>query len=154
VGLYIPEDDILHSHRSENLKSYIALTGWALYLRCNVSCEARTGFLYPRNGIIHNHRRESLKSYIALTGWALYWRCNVSCEVRTEFLYPRNGILHSHGREKRVLPFKCGIFEDSITTSSQKVTKYSNKQTNKLRGFRIAFKLYGPVGKVSTNFCG
>jgi hypothetical protein len=27
---YIPEDGILHGHRRENLKSYIALTGWAL----------------------------------------------------------------------------------------------------------------------------
>jgi hypothetical protein len=26
----IPEDDILHSHRREYLKSYIALTGWSL----------------------------------------------------------------------------------------------------------------------------
>jgi hypothetical protein len=26
----IPEDTILHSHRRENLKSYIALTGWIL----------------------------------------------------------------------------------------------------------------------------
>jgi hypothetical protein len=26
----IPEDGILHSHRRENLKSYIALTVWAL----------------------------------------------------------------------------------------------------------------------------
>jgi hypothetical protein len=26
----IPEDDVLHSHRRENLKSYIALTGWTL----------------------------------------------------------------------------------------------------------------------------
>jgi hypothetical protein len=26
----IPEDDILHSHRRENFKSYITLTGWAL----------------------------------------------------------------------------------------------------------------------------
>jgi hypothetical protein len=26
----IPEDAILHSHRRENLKSYIALTGWPL----------------------------------------------------------------------------------------------------------------------------
>jgi hypothetical protein len=26
----IPEDDILHSHRRGNLKSYIALTGWTL----------------------------------------------------------------------------------------------------------------------------
>jgi hypothetical protein len=26
----ITEDGILHSHRRENLKSYIALTGWAL----------------------------------------------------------------------------------------------------------------------------
>jgi hypothetical protein len=27
----IPEDDILHSHRRENLKSYKALTGWTLW---------------------------------------------------------------------------------------------------------------------------
>jgi hypothetical protein len=27
---HIPEDDILHSHRREKLKSYIALTGWTL----------------------------------------------------------------------------------------------------------------------------
>jgi hypothetical protein len=26
----IPEDGMLYSHRRENLKSYIALTGWAL----------------------------------------------------------------------------------------------------------------------------
>jgi hypothetical protein len=26
----IPEDGILHSHRHENLKSYIVLTGWSL----------------------------------------------------------------------------------------------------------------------------
>jgi hypothetical protein len=26
----IPEDDILHSYRRENLKFYIALTGWTL----------------------------------------------------------------------------------------------------------------------------
>jgi hypothetical protein len=28
--LHTPEDGILHSHRCENLKSYIALTGWTL----------------------------------------------------------------------------------------------------------------------------
>jgi hypothetical protein len=27
---HVPEDTILHCHRRENLKSYIALTGWAL----------------------------------------------------------------------------------------------------------------------------
>jgi hypothetical protein len=27
---YMPEDDILHSHSRDDLKSYIALTGWAL----------------------------------------------------------------------------------------------------------------------------
>jgi hypothetical protein len=26
----IPEDGIIYSHRRENLKSYLALTGWAL----------------------------------------------------------------------------------------------------------------------------
>jgi hypothetical protein len=30
LGFYIPEDGILHSHRREHLKSYIALTGWTL----------------------------------------------------------------------------------------------------------------------------
>jgi hypothetical protein len=30
LGFYISEKDILHSHRLENLKSYIELTGWAL----------------------------------------------------------------------------------------------------------------------------
>jgi hypothetical protein len=29
LGIYIPEDGILHSHRRENFKSYIALSGWA-----------------------------------------------------------------------------------------------------------------------------
>jgi hypothetical protein len=47
-----PEDTILHSHRRENLKSYI-------------------GFYIPEDGILRSHRREYLKSYIALTGWAL-----------------------------------------------------------------------------------
>jgi hypothetical protein len=30
TGCNIPEDDILHSHCRENLRSYIALTGWTL----------------------------------------------------------------------------------------------------------------------------
>jgi hypothetical protein len=30
LGVYIPEVGILHSQRRENLKSYIALPGWAL----------------------------------------------------------------------------------------------------------------------------
>jgi hypothetical protein len=30
LGFYTPEDYILHRHRRENLKSYIALTGWTV----------------------------------------------------------------------------------------------------------------------------
>jgi hypothetical protein len=37
MEFYIPEDGILHSHRRENLKCYIALTGWTLKRRRNVS---------------------------------------------------------------------------------------------------------------------
>jgi hypothetical protein len=45
-GSYIPEDDILHSHCRENLKSYIALTGCALKWRRNVSpVKYKVGFL-------------------------------------------------------------------------------------------------------------
>jgi hypothetical protein len=33
----IPEGGILHSYRSENLKSYVVLTGWVLYRTSNAS---------------------------------------------------------------------------------------------------------------------
>jgi hypothetical protein len=66
LGFYIPEDDILHSHRCENLKSYIALTGWALQRRRNVTAlKYEMGFYIPEDGILHSHRRENLKSYKA-----------------------------------------------------------------------------------------
>jgi hypothetical protein len=68
----IPEDGILHSHRRENFKSYIALTGWALQRRRNVSpVKYELGFYIPEDGILHSHHSENLKSYIALTGWTL-----------------------------------------------------------------------------------
>jgi hypothetical protein len=68
----IPGNGILHSHRRENLNSYIALTGWALYRSGNVSpMRYELGSYIPEDDILHNHRRENLKSYIALTGWAL-----------------------------------------------------------------------------------
>jgi hypothetical protein len=45
----IPEDTILHSHSRENIKSYIALTGWSQQRRRNVSpVKYELGFLYPR----------------------------------------------------------------------------------------------------------
>jgi hypothetical protein len=72
LGFYIPEDYILHSHRRENLKSYIALTSWTLWRRRNVSpVKYDQRFYIPEDDILHSHRRESLKSYIALTGWTL-----------------------------------------------------------------------------------
>jgi hypothetical protein len=68
----IPEDDILHSHRREHLKSYIALTGCILYWRGNVSpVKYELGFYTPEDDILHSHYRENRKSYIALTGWTL-----------------------------------------------------------------------------------
>jgi hypothetical protein len=72
LGFYIPEDDIIHRHRREHLKSYIALTGWTLYQRRNVSpMKYELGFYFPGDYILHSYRRENLKSYIALDGWVL-----------------------------------------------------------------------------------
>jgi hypothetical protein len=63
LGFYIPED-ILHSHRRENHKSYIALKGWTLYQRRNVSpVKYELGFYIPED-ILHGYRRENHKSYI------------------------------------------------------------------------------------------
>jgi hypothetical protein len=50
LGFYIPEDDILHNHRRENLKSYITLTGWSLYGRRNVfPVRYELGFYIPED---------------------------------------------------------------------------------------------------------
>jgi hypothetical protein len=73
----IAEDDILHSHRREYLKSYIGLTGCALYRRRNVSpVSYELGFYIPEDDILHSHRHENVNSYIALIAWDLYWRRN------------------------------------------------------------------------------
>jgi hypothetical protein len=68
----MPENDILHSHRRENLKSYIALAGWALQRRNYVfPVSYGLSFYIQEDGILHSHHRENLKSYILITGWAL-----------------------------------------------------------------------------------
>jgi hypothetical protein len=57
LGFYIQEVDILHSHCHENLKSYIALTGWALKRRRNVfPVRYEVCFYIAQDGIPHSHR--------------------------------------------------------------------------------------------------
>jgi hypothetical protein len=64
LGFYIPEDAILHSHRRESIKSYIALTGWAVQWRSNVSpVRCKLGVYILENYILHSVRRGNLKSY-------------------------------------------------------------------------------------------
>jgi hypothetical protein len=72
LSFCIPEDDIHHSQRCEDLKSYIALTGWAVLWRGNKSpVRYELSFYIPEDDILHSDCRENLRSYIALTGWAL-----------------------------------------------------------------------------------
>jgi hypothetical protein len=72
LDFYIQEDGILHTHRREHIKSYIALTGWTMYRRRNVSpVRYELDFYIQEDGIFHSDRREHIKSYIALTGWTL-----------------------------------------------------------------------------------
>jgi hypothetical protein len=59
----LPEDDILHSNRRENLKYYTSVTGWTLQRRRYVSpVKYELGFYIAENGIRHSHRRVNLKS--------------------------------------------------------------------------------------------
>jgi hypothetical protein len=52
LGFYIPED-ILHSRRRGNLKSYIAVTGWILSWIRNVSpVKYELRFYIPEDGIL------------------------------------------------------------------------------------------------------
>jgi hypothetical protein len=62
------EDSIPHSHRREDLKSYLAWTGWAPYLICNVfPVRYELSFYIPENGTRDSHGRENLKIYIRLS---------------------------------------------------------------------------------------
>jgi hypothetical protein len=62
LGFYIPEDAILHSHCRENIKSYIALTGWALQLRRKVfPVKYELRFSNPEDGIPHSYVRVNIK---------------------------------------------------------------------------------------------
>jgi hypothetical protein len=86
---YIPEDGILHSHRRENLKSYIALTGCSLYQRRNVfPVKYDLGSYISEDVILHSHSRENLKSYL------MFWICNnhylssFVCLQTSLFLFP------------------------------------------------------------------
>jgi hypothetical protein len=86
LGFYISEDGILHSHRRANLKSYIALTGWAKWRRFNVSpVRYELGFYIPDDGILHSHRRANLKSYTARVcpRWTLstFCQCTVQSSI-------------------------------------------------------------------------
>jgi hypothetical protein len=121
---HIPEDDILHSHRRENLKSYIALTGWTLQWRCNVSpVKYEQGFYIPEDDNLHNHCRENLKSYIALTGWTLQWRCNVSpVKYEQGFYIPEDDNLHSHSRKSSTLTYGVFVYTDRSTSSARQST--------------------------------
>jgi hypothetical protein len=54
MGFYIPEDGIRHRHLREQLKSYITLPGWALYLRRNVSpVKYELGLYISEDCILH-----------------------------------------------------------------------------------------------------
>jgi hypothetical protein len=62
----MPEDGILHSHRRENIRSYIVLTGRALWWRRNMfPVRYELGFCIPEYGILHCHRRENRKSDVS-----------------------------------------------------------------------------------------
>jgi hypothetical protein len=58
----IPEDGIFHSHRRENLKSYIVIRyGDDSHRKVHTRATRRN---IAEDGVFHNHLRENLKSYI------------------------------------------------------------------------------------------
>jgi hypothetical protein len=66
TGRNIPEYGILLSHRGEDMKFYLALTGSGLSvsLQC-VFCEVKAGFYIPEDGILQKdqHRKQIVHVY-------------------------------------------------------------------------------------------
>jgi hypothetical protein len=64
TGHHIPENGILYRHRREHLKSYMALTGWTLQWRGNVSpVKYELGSYIAEDAILHSHRRDKRYNY-------------------------------------------------------------------------------------------
>jgi hypothetical protein len=103
---HIPEDDILHSRRREYLKYYIALTGWALQRRRNVSpVRYELGFYIPED-ILHTDRCEILKSYIVgIFINSLYGRSEShnGIELNVTNLIVKNYLVSIIGKERQML---------------------------------------------------
>jgi hypothetical protein len=62
----IPEDGILHSHHSENRKTYKFNTHWRMVssgMLRRVALVRTTRRNIPEDAILHSHRRENLKSF-------------------------------------------------------------------------------------------
>jgi hypothetical protein len=99
--LHISEYGNVHNHRSEKLRSYVALTDCAMQRRSNVfPVKYELGFYIPKDDILHSHRSEELRSYVALTGCAMQRRSNVSpVKYELRFYIPKDDILQSHRRE-------------------------------------------------------
>jgi hypothetical protein len=135
LGFYIPEDGILHSHRRENLKSYIALTGWALYWRHNVSpVKYELGFYIPEDGILHSHRsavrvharticydqRPRSNVVLAIRETSNAWHCHFTQRTAGNCDSPRH-ILQSHrySRATDLCPTYCVILGDDEKSSPE-----------------------------------
>jgi hypothetical protein len=88
---HIPEAGILHSHCRESLKSYIALAGWAMQRRLNVSSvRYELGFCIPEDDILYCTLSPTVFIVTAvktsnfnkaLTGWTLYCHCRENLNV-------------------------------------------------------------------------
>jgi hypothetical protein len=104
-----PQDGVLHSHRRENLKSYIALTGLILQRGSKVfPARYGMGFYIPEDGILHSYSRENLKSYKL---HLLFVESKVYLAVQVENIYiPRD-----------IKPTHINWIRDNV--------KYDNKQT-------------------------
>jgi hypothetical protein len=61
LDFYIPEDGILHSHRPENIKSYINRLDSVAGRNVSTVVYKLDSYL-PEDGILHSHRLENLKS--------------------------------------------------------------------------------------------
>jgi hypothetical protein len=70
----IPEDVIFHSHRRENLESYIALTGLCSGDVIYPQVMFELGFYIPEDGILHSDRRENHQSHILAILCKMFYR--------------------------------------------------------------------------------
>jgi hypothetical protein len=90
LGFYIPEDDILHSHCLENLKSYM-VSNFCLTRTCPVRGPLSSGLCHQGVSVAATEISRCMQNVplaLKATATAQVYRCQYTCFIEPNYVLP------------------------------------------------------------------